>query len=53
MLPDRLKTSPVFPTAPAPSCVIITLKSFSANPENCSFVPAVIVHSPFADNNAM
>ena len=50
MLPDVFNTSPTAPVLPAPTVIIDTEKSSSACEVNTSFVPAVIVTSPFDDN---
>ena len=49
-MPDKLNTSPTAPEVPAPNDIIETVKSNSASELNVSFVPAVIVTSPFEDN---
>ena len=51
--PLKLNTSPTAPVLPPPTVIIETEKSFSAKPENVSFVPAVIEASPFPDNVAV
>ena len=50
LLPVKLKTSPTAPVPPEPVVIIETEKSFSNNDTNVSFVPLVIVTSPFDDN---
>jgi hypothetical protein len=45
-----LKTSPATPEPPEPTDIIETAKSPCSKALNVSFVPAVIVASPFDDN---
>ena len=48
-MPVKLNTSPAAPVPPEPVVIIETEKSFSTNELNVSFVPAVILTSPFDD----
>ena len=49
MFPDKLNTSPTAPVPPEPVVIIDTEKSLSNKAVNVSFVPAVMVASPFDD----
>ena len=53
MLPDKLKVSPTEPVPPEPVDIMDTAKSSFARAPNISFVPAVIVASPFEDSVAV
>ena len=53
LLPDKFKVSPTPPVPPEPVVIIDTEKSLSAKEANVSFVPAVIVASPFDESVAV
>jgi len=50
LFPPKFNTSPTAPVPPAPVVITVAVKSSLAKEANVSFVPAVIVTSPFDDN---